>query len=222
MARFAEFLDRALSKAGSASALEALMPEPKSEDELRALPDDRCLSQLCLRVFRAGLKHSLVDAKWPAFEDAFQGFDPRRIVAMSDEDLERLMGDRRLIRHWNKLRSVRDNAAAVLALNQEGQGFGGYLADWPVTDITGLWADLGKRFKHMGGNSGPSFLRMVGKDTFLLTGDVSRALIDGGIVEKPPTAKRDLRKVQAAFNAWHEESGRPLCHISRILALSVD
>ena len=50
----------------------------KTEDELRAVADDHYLSLMALRIFRAGLKHSVVDAKWPAFEDAFFGFYPVR------------------------------------------------------------------------------------------------------------------------------------------------
>ncbi len=39
---------------------------------------------------RAGLKHSLVDANWPAFEQVFFGFDPEKVVLMGAEHLERL------------------------------------------------------------------------------------------------------------------------------------
>jgi 3-methyladenine DNA glycosylase Tag len=60
-----------------------------------------------LRIFRAGLKHSLVDAKWPAVEEVFCGFKPRQVQAMSDEALEGLLTDGRLIRHWGKLRNKR-------------------------------------------------------------------------------------------------------------------
>lgn len=73
----------------------------------------------------------------------------------------------------------------------------------------------------MGGNSGPYFLRMVGKDTFVLTGDVVQGLIDNGVVGKKPTTKADRAKVQTAFNAWADETVRPLCQLSRILAFSV-
>ena len=85
----------------------------------------------------------------------------------------------------------------------------------------GLWRDLANRFSQLGGNSGPYFLRMAGKDTFMITGDVLRALIDAKIVKKKPTIKDDRAAVQNAFNAWAEETGRPLCQLSRILALSV-
>ncbi len=84
-----------------------------------------------------------------------------------------------------------------------------------------LWADLTKRFRQMGGNSGPYFLRMAGKDSFLLTVDVVHALIAAGVIAKKPTTKDAKAAVQAAFNHWADETGRPLCQISRILALSV-
>jgi len=221
LTRFAEILDAARTRHGAA-ALEARLPTPKTPDELRATPDDRYLSQMSLRVFRAGLKHSLVDAKWPAFEAVFFGFDPHRVRAMPDEALEALMGDARLIRHWGKLKAVRDNAAAMLQVAAEHGSFGGWLAGWPGEDVVGLWEALGKELRQLGGNSGPSFLRMVGKDTFVLTHSVTAALKRWGAITAPPKNRKDRAAVQAAFNSWAAESGRPVCQLSLILAASVE
>src|SRR5438067_13581514 len=118
LSSIAAILDAARTRHGAA-ALDARLPTPKTAEQLKATPDDRYLSQMSLRVFRAGLKHSLVDAKWPAFEEVFHGFDLRRVRAMSDEALEGLLGNARLIRHWGKLKSVRDNAAAMLEIAGE-------------------------------------------------------------------------------------------------------
>jgi len=214
--------ERARERVGGAQALVARLPVPKSADQLRAEPDDRYLSLMSLRVFRAGLKHSLVDAKWPAFEEAFLGFAPQRVVGMSDEELEGLMGDQRLIRHWGKIKAVRENAAAMLEVAQAQGSMGAYLADWPRERIVELWADLAKRFTQLGGNSGPYFLRMVGKDTFILTDSVIKALNHWDAFDGTPKSKGDRQKVQDAFNAWIRASSRPLCQISMILALSVD
>jgi 3-methyladenine DNA glycosylase Tag len=225
VAPFATILDAARTRAGAAG-LEARLPQPKTPQQLADTPDDRYLSQMSLRVFRAGLKHSLVDAKWPAFEEVFHGFDPRRVRAMSDEAMEKLLGDARLIRHWGKLKSVRDNAASMLEIAAEHRSFGAWLAGWPSDDIVGLWEALAKRFSQMGGNSGPSFLRMVGKDTFILTQSVAAALKHWGVPvalgAAPPKNRQDRATVQAAFNAWAAESGRPLCQLSLILAASVE
>lgn len=215
-------IEKAALKRLGREELQRRLPQPKSAAELRAVPDDRYLSLMSLRVFRAGLKHSLVDAKWPAFEEAFFGFAPRRVAAMSDEALENLLKDERLIRHWGKLKSVRENAAAMLEIAKEHGSFGAFLADWPAADMVGLWDALAKRFSQMGGNSGPMFLRMAGKDTFVLSESVVKALQHWGILDAPPKGKKDRALVQAQFNRWAEETGRPLSQLSMTLAGSVD
>ena len=221
MTPFATILETAHTRYGAA-ALEARLPTPKTPAELAAAPDDRFLSQMSLRIFRAGLKHSVVDAKWPAFEEVFYGFEPRAVRAMPDEALEALLGDTRLIRHWGKLKSVRDNAAAMLDVAAEHGSFGKWVGDWPGDNIVGLWEALAKRFSQMGGNSGPMFLRMVSKDTFVLSNSVVAALKHWGALTATPKNRKDHAAVQATFNAWAAESGLPLCHMSLILAVSVD
>ncbi len=216
---FADILARAAERAGGAAALESRLPLAKDAAALGAVADDRYLSLMSRRVFRAGLRHSLVDGRWPAFEEVFLGFDPRRVVMMHDEMLEALMKERRIIRHWAKIRSVRDNAAAINAIAAEHGGFGAWLAAWPGARIMELWAELADRFVQMGGNSGPALLRMAGKDSFMLTGDVVRALVALGVVPKKPTTKPHRAAVQAAFNAWAAACARPLCQVSLVLAL---
>ncbi len=221
MIEFAPILAAAEGRIGS-NELQARFPDVKSPDALRAISDDRYLSLMALRVFRAGLKHSLVDAKWPAFEDAFAGFDPDLVALMSDEALEGLMNNGHLIRHWGKIRSVRTNAAAMRGVAAERGRFGDWLADWPESDVVGLWAALKRRFSQMGGASAPAFLRMAGKDTFLLTDFVVQALNHWGAFSGVPKTKSDRTAIQAAFNCWRDDTGRPLAHLSMILAASVD
>lgn len=211
-----------LNRFGSAKALEAMLPQPRSDAELRALSDDRYLSLISLRIFRAGLKHSLVDAKWPAFEEVFFGFDPEKVVLMGAERLENLMQDARLIRHLGKLKSVPRNAQFILDVRREKGSFGALIADWPVSDIVGLWKYLAKHGNQLGGLSAPRFLRMVGKDTFIPTDDMVAALKAQGVIDKAPTSLKDLAAVQAAFNQWQAESGRPLCQLSVMLAHTVN
>ena len=79
-----------------------------------------------------------------------------------------------------------------------------------------------KRFTQLGGNSGPYFLRMVGKDTFLLTPDVVRALAHWGAYEGKAKGKREHAKIQGLFNEWAAAAGRALGQLSMILAMSVE
>lgn len=221
MTAFKTILAAAEKRSGGKAALARVLPRPKSPAELAALPDARYLSAMCLRIFRAGLKHSLVDAKWPAFEEVFHGFEPRRVRAISDEALERLMADKRLIRHWGKLKAVRDNAAAMIRLADERGSMGRYLAAWPEERVTALWDDLAGRFSQMGGNSAPYFLRMVGKDSFILTPYVVRALVRWGALKDEPKGKAGRSAAEAAILALAKEAKRPLSEVSMILARSI-
>ncbi len=222
MRDFQWMLEYGINRFGSLKALEARLPQPATKTELISVPDDRYLSLIALRVFRAGLRHSVVDAKWPNFEEVFWQFNPEKVVMLSAEHIERLMQDTRIIRHLGKLKSVPRNAQMLLDIRHEFGSFGAFLAQWPEDDIVGLWRYLAKHGHQLGGLSAPRFLRMAGKDTFVLSDDVVAALVAQDIVTKRPTSQRDLALVQEAFNAWQAQSGRPLCQLSMLLALTVN
>jgi len=64
-------------------------------------------------------------------------------------------------------------------------------------------------------------LRLLGKESYLLSGDVVARLIAEGVIDKPPTSLKAKRAVQDAFNGWKSESGENLTTISRVLAQSI-
>ena len=222
MRDFQWMLEYGINRFGSLKALEARLPHAATQAQLLAVPDDRYLSLIALRVFRAGLRHSVVDAKWPNFEEVFWQFNPEKVVLLSAEHIERLMQDTRIIRHLGKLKSVPRNAQMLLDIRHEFGSFGAFLAQWPEDDIVGLWRYLAKHGHQLGGLSAPRFLRMAGKDTFVLSDDVVAALVAQGIVTKRPTSQRDLALVQEAFNRRQAQSGRPLCQLSMLLAMTVN
>lgn len=222
MTAFAAIEARAVARCGGPEALADRLPDAKSARALARITDDRWLSAMTRAVFRSGFVWRVVDSKWDGFEAAFRQFDTMACAMMSDEDLEALQQDARIIRNGPKIRTVRENAGFVRQVKDEHGSFAAWIADWPTTDIVGLWAALKARGARLGGNTGPMMLRQMGKDTFLITRDTAAALIAEGLVDKTPTGKGALAKVQAAMNDWHEETGRPLCQLSRILALSVN
>jgi len=221
MKDFQWIYDRAAELKGEEN-LTHLMPHVASEKTLISTPDDRYLSTMCQRIFRAGLKHSVVDAKWPDFETSYMGFHPKALAGLSDEELEAIMVGPNLIKHWGKTKAIRHNAQWVLAISAEYDGFGRFVADWPVTDIVSLWGVMKKQAAQLGGRSGSAFLRMAGKDTFMLSQDVMVQLRALGVVPtvESTTAKRDLNSIQDAFNQWHDQSGLPMAHISRLLSFT--
>ncbi|MDP6566577.1 MAG: DNA-3-methyladenine glycosylase I [Alphaproteobacteria bacterium] len=222
MTTFADIQAAAVARNGTLADLKKKLPKAKSAKALKAISDDRYLSAMSLRVFSAGLKHSMVQGKWPAFEEVFFGFEPHRVRAMPDEALEALMGETRIIRHWGKIKSVRANAAAICRIAEESGSFGAWLAAWPPERTVELWDELQKRFTQLGGNSGPYFLRMVGKDSFTASPYVIRALNHWGVYDGSGKGKRERAKIQEAFNDLAAESKLPLCQISMTLAQSIE
>ena len=122
-------MQRGVNRKGGVKTVEALMRKVKQADQLGGPDDAFYCYELTRRVVRAGIKHSLVDAKWPAFEEAFLNFDPDKLVLMPDSMLEERMQDTRLIRHWGKMKAIRHNAQLILDLRREYGGVGRWLAD---------------------------------------------------------------------------------------------
>ena len=221
MKSFAALYDRAVKRKGGVKALEALLPTPLTKAKLAKIPDDRWLSMMSKCVFQAGFNWQVVEKKWPDIEEAFAGFHLQRWTFMSDDDLERLLRDKRIIRHATKILAVRDNATFLCDLAGEYGSAARFFADWPAEDYAGLLLLLKKRAARLGGTSAQYFLRSMGKDSFILSRDVVTALLREGVVSNDPKSQRDLKLVQAAFNHWQQESGRPLTQISKILAFTV-
>ena len=206
---------------GGAAGLAEKMPDLKDKESLARIPDHRWLSDMTKRVFQAGFNWTVIEKKWPDFEDAFEGFEPRRWRMMSDEDTDRLLSDARIVRNGAKIASVQVNATLLCQLADRHGSASRAVSDWPTEDFVGLLTMLQTRGSRLGGATAQWLLRSMGKDGFVLTKDVTEALIREGVVDKPPTSQRDLKAVQVAFNIWRDQTGKPLAHISRTLACTV-
>jgi len=223
MIKFTALYQHAARRKGGEAALEALLlPTSLRTTELAAIPDDRWLAMISKCIFNAGFNWKVVDKKWPDFERVFTGFNPSRWKFMSEEDFERLIKDTRIIRHAKKILAVRDNATFLCDLAEEHGSAARFFADWPDADYVSLLTLLKKRGSRLGGNTGPYFLRFMGKASFILSRDVIAALIREGVVTTEPKSQRDLKRVQQAFNQWQQESDRSLTHISKVLAFTVE
>jgi hypothetical protein len=69
--------------------------------------------------FSAGFAWSVIEKKWPGFEAAFLGFEPKPLLAQPDEFWERLAGDSRIVRNAQKITAVRANAQFISEIAAE-------------------------------------------------------------------------------------------------------
>lgn len=220
MRSFDEIYAIAAGRKGGADALEAMLDRPKPPAALAEIRDDRWLAEMARNIFRTGLSWKVIETKWPGFEAAFHGFDVGRNALMDDAAFDALLQDTRIVRHGAKIASVRDNAAFLLELRNEG-GAGSVLGGWPSEDYIGLLDMLKKRGSRLGASTGQYTMRFMGRDGFITSRDVVARLQAEGVVDKAPTSKTAMRAVQDAFNEWRAQSGRSLTEISRVLAMSV-
>ncbi|MFT6734920.1 MAG: 3-methyladenine DNA glycosylase Tag [Polaribacter sp.] len=221
MEKFEAIYERAIIRKGSKKALEKLLPKTISKKSLITLQDRDFLAAMTKKIFQSGFIWRVVENKWDGFEEVFWGFEPYKLELASDEQIERMAQNKKIIRNFIKVKAVRENAYFVKEVSDEHKGFGNFIADWKAAEITQLWLYLKKYGCRLGGNTGPYFLRAVGKDTFLMTRDVVRYLIGQGLIDRQPNSQRDLKLVQATFNDWQQQSGQSMAEISGIVACSI-
>ncbi|WP_270729367.1 DNA-3-methyladenine glycosylase I [Shimia sp. Alg240-R146] len=220
MRTFDEIFAISADRKGGADALNAMLEPPKSAADLAAIPEDRWLAQFTKGVFQAGFNWKVIEAKWDGFEAAFHGFNVDRCAFMHDEDMDSLMSNTDIVRNGPKIRTVIENAHFLQGLRDQG-GAGKVLGGWASTDYVNQLEFMKKGGSRIGGATGQYSLRFLGKDSFILSRDVVARLIAEGVVDKQPTSKGAMKKVQEAFNIWMAQSGRSLTETSRVLAMSV-
>ena len=80
--------------------------------------DAAWFERLSLEAFQSGLSWATILRKRPAFRAAFDGFDPDRVAAYDDADVERLMADAGIVRNRAKVLAAIANAGALVAMRE--------------------------------------------------------------------------------------------------------
>jgi 3-methyladenine DNA glycosylase Tag len=99
-------------------------------------------------VFQAGLSWAGIGKHWEQYREAFDNFDPLKVAAYTEGDVDRLMRAEGVLHSSRKIRATIENAAAIVQLDRQHDGFANYLRSFP--DYATLAADFKKRFKFMG------------------------------------------------------------------------
>ena len=93
-------------------------PGGRYHDEVwgtRTYDESALFEALTLGVFQAGLSWSIVFGKRDAFRSAFHGFNIAKVAAMTERDVDRLLGDASIIRNGAKILATVQNARAMSA-----------------------------------------------------------------------------------------------------------
>ncbi|MEZ5972163.1 MAG: DNA-3-methyladenine glycosylase I [Hyphomonadaceae bacterium] len=218
--KFSE-IEKLAEKHHGKAGLAKRLSEHAKKPAVKKQSDDRWLAAMSQAAFSAGFSWDVIEKKWPGFEDAFDRFDPHKVAFYADREVARLLKDTRIVRNGAKIQATINNAQFVIDTANEHGSFTAFLKSWPASDQIGLIEHFKKHASHLGPSATMYFLRSNGWDSFILSPDVTKALIREKVVSKAPTSKADMKAVQSAFNAWTEQSGLPQRDVSRILSFSV-
>jgi DNA-3-methyladenine glycosylase I len=89
--------------------------------------DRRLFEKLILEGAQAGLSWITILRKREAYRRVFHGFDPVKVAAMTDAELETALQDPGIVRNRLKVFSARKNARAFLAVQKEFGSFDAFL-----------------------------------------------------------------------------------------------
>lgn len=84
--------------------------------------DRELFEKMCLEGFQAGLSWITILRRRPAFREVFHGFDPARVAAMGDDEIEAAMVNAGIIRNRAKVLSTIKNAKLTLELTKDQPG----------------------------------------------------------------------------------------------------
>ncbi len=105
--------------------------------------DHKLFEFMILDAFQAGLSWKTILHRREGFRNAFDGFDAVKIAEYTEDKIQELMQDTRIIRNQSKIRSTVSNAQAFLNVQKEFGSFDKYI--WQFTGGTTLynnWTDL--------------------------------------------------------------------------------
>jgi len=200
MRDFDELYAIAADRKGGADALEALLSKPLSPNVLAATSDDQWLSAIAKYLFQTNFNWKIIKAKWHGTEEAFDNFDPLRVASYHDDDIDRLLADKRIVRNGAKVMAVVDNARFIRSLASDHRNAKAFFTNWPNDTFINLLTILSKQNTRLGGVTGQRILRILKHNSFILSTDVTSRLVAENIVDKQPSSKRDLTVTQQAFN----------------------
>ncbi len=89
--------------------------------------DRKLFEMLVLEGMQAGLSWITILRKRKSFREAFDNFDPKKIVKYSDKKINRLLQNENIIRNRLKIESAIKNAKAFLEVQKEFGSFDKYI-----------------------------------------------------------------------------------------------
>ena len=127
--------------------------------------DNAYFENMSRAVFQAGLSWQMIADKWSAFKKAFKDFDIEEVSNFDEEDIERLLNDKDIIRNRIKIEAVIVNAIEFMKIKEEFESFRNFLDNLDKSEnYKYVKKELGRRFSRMGPKSSMIYLYSIGEN----------------------------------------------------------
>ena len=113
-----------------------MVRQSETLSRIRPDGDNGYFEELTKAIFWSGFNWRVVHEKWPAFQQAFDGFNLETVASYGQEDIDRLSNDGSIVRNRRKILGAIDNARRTLELVEEHGSFFRYLHLWTAWTIT--------------------------------------------------------------------------------------
>ncbi len=142
------------------------MPEQRYQTPDRAVPENDAgyFEKITQAVFQAGFSWQVIRTKWPNFQEAFAGFDIEAVAAFTEEDIEKLLENKGIVRNGRKIQATVHNARLCAALVAEHGSFPAYLRTMDSLTYNQRSKRFSKKFKFMGPMGAYFFFWSVGEE----------------------------------------------------------
>lgn len=128
------------------------------------IDDTRLFEKLCLEGFQAGLSWLTILRKRQNFRDGFANFDMDIVARFGEQDINRLLQDKGIVRHRGKIEATINNAGRALEMIESG-----------VTLMDYFWSfAVDAPFGRDGESSHPSGISSVSPAAIALSKDLKK------------------------------------------------
>jgi DNA-3-methyladenine glycosylase I len=115
-------------------------------------------------IFQGGLNWRIIENKWPNFQESFKDFSIDSVSKFSDDDVEKLMNNKGIVRNRAKIIATILNAQKFQTIIKEYGSFQKYLDTLDKSDNYKLVIKhLSTQFSRLGPNTAGIFLFSVGE-----------------------------------------------------------
>ncbi len=126
--------------------------------------DDIYFENMTRVIFQAGLSWKMIENKWENFKKAFKNFSIDKVASFGDEDAERLITDKGIVRNKRKILATIHNAKQFQKIQKDFGSFQSYIDTLDKSEnYARAIKELSNRFKHLGPSSARMFLYSVGE-----------------------------------------------------------